>query len=64
MCKGRAFAVRELLVFTAAIISLYDIEPAPGNSWDKVKTYSAPGTKHPLKPVKAWIRRRQVPKEE
>lgn len=33
MCKGRGFAEREILVLTAAIISLWDIEPADKAGW-------------------------------
>ena len=33
MCKGRNFAEREVLVFAASILSLWDIEPASGK-WE------------------------------
>ncbi|KAL2002139.1 hypothetical protein VTN02DRAFT_589 [Thermoascus thermophilus] len=33
MCKGRGFAEREILVFTAAILSLWEIEPADKAGW-------------------------------
>ncbi|OJK03285.1 hypothetical protein ASPACDRAFT_50635 [Aspergillus aculeatus ATCC 16872] len=32
-CKGRAFAERKLLAFSAAIIALWDVEPAQGNDF-------------------------------
>ncbi|KAK5995489.1 Cytochrome P450 monooxygenase -like protein [Cladobotryum mycophilum] len=30
MCKGRAFALREMLLFTSSIITFYDMQPAKG----------------------------------
>lgn len=33
MCKGRIFAEREILAFTAAILSMWDIEPANKQGW-------------------------------
>lgn len=32
-CKGRLFAEREILAFTAGLLSLWDIQPADGKSW-------------------------------
>jgi len=33
MCKGRIFAEREIAAFTAAILSLWDIEPVSQKGW-------------------------------
>jgi hypothetical protein len=33
MCKGRVLAEREILAFTAAILSMWDIEPADSKGW-------------------------------
>lgn len=63
MCKGRAFAARELMVFTAAILSLYDIQPPTGHKWGNQKPVKATSTKRPSRPVKAWVRRREVREE-
>ncbi|KAH8174965.1 cytochrome p450 domain-containing protein [Sarocladium implicatum] len=63
MCKGRAYAARELIVITAALLSTYDIEPAGGKAWGNLKTVKATSTKHPAKTVKAWIRRREIRQE-
>ncbi len=61
MCKGRAFAVKEILIFTAAIFTFYDIEPAGGGPW-KLPSYGrAAGTKRPVGGMKVWIRRRKLP---
>jgi hypothetical protein len=64
MCKGRAFALRELLMFTAAILTMYDIEPANGGKWTRPKTVKQAATKHPAKPVRVWIKRRALPVEK
>lgn len=63
MCKGRAYAARELIVITAALLSTYDIEPVGGKTWGNVKVVKSTSTKHPAQTVKAWIRRREVRQE-
>jgi hypothetical protein len=68
MCKGRAFAVRELLIFASVIVSMYDIEPIGGGSWaaasqKKIKLKKVGAVTHPAKAVRVWIRRREAPKK-
>lgn len=62
MCKGRAFALREMLLYSAIIISFYDMQPPNGQSWEEPKTYKLAATRHPKKDVKVWIKRRVLPK--
>ena len=64
MCKGRAFAAKKLMFITEALLSMYDIEPVPGQTWGNPKVVKATSTKHPAKPIKAWIRRREVRQEK
>ena len=61
MCKGRQFAAKEILIFTAAIISLWDIEPAGGGPWKMPKPRKATGTKGVKHDTRVWIRRRKFP---
>lgn len=63
MCKGRAYALRELLVYVASILSFYDIIPPEGESWGEPKTTKRVGTRHAAGPVKVWIKKRQLATE-
>ncbi len=60
MCKGRAFAAREVLIFTAAITAFYDIEPAGGGRWEMPVRGRAAGTKRAVGGLKVWIRPRDI----
>lgn len=64
MCKGRAFAMRELLVFTAVIATMYDIQPVGGGPWKTLKMRKQAATKHPRKKCRVWIKRRELPVDE
>ncbi|KAL7787438.1 cytochrome P450 [Trichoderma ceciliae] len=61
MCKGRQFALREMLQFTAAIITFYNMQPPNGGSWSVPQTRKLVANKHPKKPFKVWIKRRELP---
>lgn len=63
MCKGRAFAQKEVLVFTAAIISFWDIEPAGGGPWKMPRHKKATGTFTTSDSTNVWIKRRVLPEE-
>ncbi|KAH6605776.1 cytochrome p450, partial [Trichoderma cornu-damae] len=52
MCKGRQFALREMLLYTAAIISFYDMQPPKGGSWSVPQTRKLVANKHPKRPFK------------
>lgn len=60
MCKGRAFALREMLLYSSTIISLYDMMPPEGGSWGEPETYKRAATRYPKNPIKVWIRRRDI----
>ncbi|KAM4057864.1 cytochrome p450 [Hirsutella rhossiliensis] len=61
MCKGRTFALREMLLYSAIIITFYDMQPPKGQSWEAPKTYKPMATRHPKTPIKVWIKRREQP---
>lgn len=63
MCKGRQFALREMLLYTAAIITFYDMQPPKGGPWPVPRTRKLVANKHPKKPLKVWIKRRKLPAE-
>lgn len=63
MCKGRAFAMREMLLYASFIISFYDMIPPEGGSWEDPGTRKRAVTRHPTRPVKVWIRRRNITSE-
>lgn len=58
MCKGRQFALREILLYTAAIITFYDMQAPKGGPWSEPQTRKLVANRHPKKPLKVWIRRR------
>lgn len=60
MCKGRAFAFKECMVFAAAILTLWDIEPAGGEPWKIPRYRTATGVFGAKDDVRVWIRRRQL----
>ncbi|KAI6780781.1 25-hydroxycholesterol 7-alpha-hydroxylase-like protein [Emericellopsis cladophorae] len=64
MCKGRAFAMRELMMYTAAIVTMYDIRRPEGQEWFVPKTTKQAASRHPTKEMKVWIKRRPQPDEE
>lgn len=60
MCKGRAFALREMLIYTAVIVTFYDIEPA-GGRWAVPKLEPRAASKHSITPIRGWIKKREFP---
>lgn len=59
MCKGRAFALKEALVFTAAFISMWDMEPSGGGAWKMPRYKSATGVYTTSDNVRVWVSRRK-----
>lgn len=58
MCEGGQFAFKEILLFTAAIIAVYDIYPIAGREWRVPRQKSTAGTKHPTTETRVWIKSR------
>ncbi|RDA87568.1 hypothetical protein CP532_3974 [Ophiocordyceps camponoti-leonardi (nom. inval.)] len=54
MCKGRAFALRELMLYAAVIVSLYDMRPPDGEEWPSPETYKLVATRHSKTPIRLW----------
>ncbi|KAI5249955.1 cytochrome P450 [Aureobasidium subglaciale] len=59
MCKGRAFAQKEALVFAAAFISMWDMEPAGGGPWKLPRYKPATGVYSTNDDIRVWISRRK-----
>jgi cytochrome P450 len=59
MCKGRAFAQKETLVFIAAFISVWDMEPVGGGAWKMPSYKPATGVYSTNDDVRVWISRRE-----
>ncbi|RSL62656.1 hypothetical protein CEP54_005592 [Fusarium duplospermum] len=59
MCKGRTFAQKHMMVVGAAIISLWDIEPASG-TWDIPDMIPGSSAKRPAKDIRVVIKRRAL----
>lgn len=60
MCKGRAFAQKEVLIFVASVISFWDMESAGGGPWKMPKHKKATGTYTTNDNTKVWIKRRDL----
>lgn len=58
MCEDGQFAFKEILLFTAAIIAVYDIQPIGGGEWEFPKYKKTAGTKYPTSSTRVWIRSR------
>ena len=43
MCKGRSFALKQAMMFTAAIVAMWDVEHAGGDDWVMPKRRKTPG---------------------
>ncbi|KAI1851402.1 hypothetical protein JX265_000364 [Neoarthrinium moseri] len=59
-CKGRTFAEKEILTITAALISIWDMEPAEG-AWNVPASLPGTGAKKPAKDIRVILRRRVAP---
>jgi len=59
MCKGRAFAQKEALVFTAAFISMWDMESVGGGARKMPRYKPATGVYTTNDDVRVWISRRK-----
>lgn len=63
MCKGRHFALREMLLYVAVIITFYDIQSPKGEPWKVPQTVKPLATRLPKKPLRVWIKRRELSPE-
>lgn len=61
MCKGRAFAFKECMVFAAAIVAVWDLEPAGRGPWKIPRHRTATGVFGAKDDVRVWISRRKLP---
>ncbi len=59
MFEGRGFLQREMMIFSAAILSLYEFVAPEDKGWTLPKTEKRAATRHPLKPLTVWVRRKK-----
>ncbi|WPG99036.1 Hypothetical protein R9X50_00184100 [Acrodontium crateriforme] len=62
MCKGRVFAFKECMMFTAAIVSMWEIESAGGGPWKMPRHRKATGVYGTSDNPRVWLRRRVLEK--
>ena len=48
-------------MYTAMILSVWNMEMPEGKSWGDIKMRRTAGGREPVKPLKVWIRRRKLP---
>ncbi|TPX06800.1 uncharacterized protein E0L32_002296 [Thyridium curvatum] len=58
ICKGRTFAEKEILAIGAAIVTLWDMEPADGAAWKMPGTIPGTGVKKPTEDMRVILRKR------
>ncbi|KAK5167341.1 uncharacterized protein LTR77_007040 [Saxophila tyrrhenica] len=58
---GRDLVVKEVMCFVAAIIALWDIEPANGGKWRMPQPRTAAGVYGTSNSTRVWVKRRQLP---
>lgn len=54
--------MREVILFTSILITLYEIHPA-GGQWKVPRTTKPVTTKYPTTPIRVWISRRELAAE-
>lgn len=62
MCKGRQFALKEILIFSASIFTFWDMEPARSGGWKIPAGTKATGTNGINGEMRVKIKRRSIPK--
>lgn len=60
MCKGRQFAAKESMLFTAAIVSMWEIDPVSGGEWKIPRHKKATGVYSTSDSTRVWIKRRKL----
>ncbi|TKA80004.1 hypothetical protein B0A55_02087 [Friedmanniomyces simplex] len=60
MCKGRTFAFKQSMMFAAAIVSMWDIEPAGGGPWKMPRHRKSTGVYNTNDDTRVWVKRRQL----
>ncbi|KAH7322737.1 cytochrome P450 [Stachybotrys elegans] len=58
--RDDAFITREITLFVAILISLYDIRPPKDGRWTNASVVSSIPARTPGQPVKVWIKRRNL----
>ncbi|KAH6896760.1 cytochrome P450 [Thelonectria olida] len=56
-------AMRRTLLYTAVILSLYNIEPADGGKWNVSRIFRGPVSARPVRSLRAWVSRRKAHQE-
>lgn len=60
MCKGRFFAYKECMIFAAAIIAMWEIEPRGGREWRMPSHRKSTGVYGTSKDTRVWLKRREL----
>ncbi|KAK4959248.1 hypothetical protein LTR10_004050 [Elasticomyces elasticus] len=60
MCKGRAFAFKQSMMYTAAIVAMWDIEPAGGGLWKMPRHKKATGVYNTSDDTRVWVKARPL----
>jgi hypothetical protein len=58
MCKGRQLALQEVMLFTACIVAMWDIQPAKGGPWVMPSRKRATGVYSASSDTRVRVKRR------
>lgn len=61
MCKGRAFAFKEIMIFAASIISMWDVDAPDGGEWKLPKQRKATAVYGTADSTRVWVKQRELP---
>lgn len=59
-CRGRDLAFREMMLFSAILLTVYDIKLPQDQEWVVPPMTTRYSTRVPTKPMHLWIKRRQL----
>ncbi|KFA67774.1 hypothetical protein S40285_04501 [Stachybotrys chlorohalonatus IBT 40285] len=62
--RNETLELRQMAMFTAAIISLYDIEAPKRGTWPDPRTTSAIPVRQATQAITAWIKKKELPVEK
>lgn len=60
LCDDSDLAMRRTMLYTAVILSLYNIEPADGKKWNISNISRGPVSSRPVRQLRAWVTRRKA----
>jgi len=64
MCKGRSFAFKEIMMFSAAIVAMWDIDTIDSREWKMPSHRRGTGTYSTNDNTQVWIKHKLLAMEK